>query len=65
MKSPFSRPGRSGATAVEYGVIAGLIGVAIVLGAATLGSKISAALDGASDRPPFAGEILVDAAPGG
>jgi len=65
MKTPFSRPGRSGATAIEYGLIAGLIGVAIVLGAATLGSKISAALDGVSDRQPIATEALVQATPGG
>ena len=34
MRTPFSRPDRSGATAIEYGLIASLIGVAIVLGAA-------------------------------
>jgi pilus assembly protein Flp/PilA len=31
----------SGATAIEYGLIASLIGVAIILGATTLGSKLN------------------------
>lgn len=33
----------SGATAIEYGLIAGLISVAIITAATTLGSEISAA----------------------
>lgn len=31
----------SGVTAIEYGLIASLVGVAIVLGATTLGSKLN------------------------
>lgn len=33
----------SGATAIEYGLIASLIGVAIIAGATTLGTKLNAA----------------------
>jgi Flp pilus assembly pilin Flp len=58
MKSPFSRPGRSGATAIEYGLIASLIGVAIILGAATLGGKINTAIKDASAHQPMASETL-------
>ncbi|HET7718104.1 MAG TPA: Flp family type IVb pilin [Bauldia sp.] len=65
MKTPFSRPGRSGATAIEYGLIASLIGVAIVLGAATLGGKISAALEGAAAHKPMASDTVVDSGGGG
>ncbi len=65
MKTPFSRPGRSGATAIEYGLIASLIGVAIVLGAATLGGKISAALDGVSVHQPAANEAMAENGRGG
>jgi pilus assembly protein Flp/PilA len=65
MKTPFSRPGRSGATAIEYGLIASLIGVAIVLGAATLGGKIQTALDSAPSHQPAAAETLADSATGG
>ena len=65
MKTPFSRPGRSGATAVEYGLIASLIGVAIVLGAATLGGKIQTALDGASTHQPVVSEAMAENGSGG
>jgi pilus assembly protein Flp/PilA len=65
MRTPFSRPSRSGATAIEYGLIASLIGVAIVLGAATLGGKINAALNSASTHQPLSGEVLVDSRGGG
>lgn len=58
MRTPFSRPGRSGATAIEYGLIASLIGVAIVLGAATLGDKINTALNGSSPHQPIVSETL-------
>ena len=34
----------SGATAVEYGLIASLIGIAIIVGATALGGKLSSAL---------------------
>ncbi len=60
MRTPFSRPNRSGATAIEYGLIASLIGVAIVLGAATLGGKINAALNSASTQQPLTGEVFVE-----
>jgi pilus assembly protein Flp/PilA len=60
MRTPFSRPNRSGATAIEYGLIASLIGVAIVLGAATLGGKINAALNSAATHQPLTNELLVD-----
>ena len=65
MKTPFSRPGRSGATAIEYGLIASLIGVAIVLGAATLGGKIQTALDGASAHQPVVSEAMAENGRGG
>lgn len=65
MRTPFSRPSRSGATAIEYGLIASLIGVAIVLGAATLGGKINAALNSASTHQPLSNEMLVETRNGG
>lgn len=65
MKTPFSRPGRSGATAIEYGLIASLIGVAIVLGAATLGGKIHTALNGVAVQQPVAVESIADSGSGG
>ncbi len=36
----------SGATAIEYGLIAALIAVAIITGATTLGSTLNAKFDG-------------------
>jgi Flp pilus assembly pilin Flp len=65
MKTPFSRPGRSGATAIEYGLIASLIGVAIVLGAATLGGKLQIAFSGVSVHPPVASEAMAENGDGG
>jgi Flp pilus assembly pilin Flp len=65
MKTPFSRPGRSGATAIEYGLIASLIGVAIVIGAATLGGKIQTALDGAPSHQPVVSEAMANTGSGG
>lgn len=43
MKTLFARFAKdeSGATAIEYGLIASLIGVAIIAGATTLGSKLN------------------------
>ena len=35
----------SGITAIEYGLIAGLVGVAIIAGATTLGSKLGQLFD--------------------
>ncbi len=46
----------SGATAIEYGLIATLIGVAIILGATALGTKLNTVFSG------IAGKINVDAA---
>ena len=60
MRTPFSRPDRSGTTAIEYGLIASLIGVAIVLGAATLGGKINAALNSAAAQQSMTTEIVLD-----
>ena len=65
MRTPFSRPNRSGATAIEYGLIASLIGVAIVLGAATLGGKINSVLNSASAHQPMTSEIIVESRNGG
>jgi pilus assembly protein Flp/PilA len=44
MKTLFARFAKdeSGATAIEYGLIATLIGVAIIVGATALGSKLNA-----------------------
>ncbi len=36
------RKNESGATAIEYGLIAALVGTAIITGATTLGSKLGA-----------------------
>jgi len=43
MKNLFARFAKdeSGATAIEYGLIATLIGVAIILGASALGTKLN------------------------
>ncbi len=43
MKSLFTRFAKdeSGATAIEYGLIATLIGVAIIVGAGALGTKLN------------------------
>jgi len=35
----------SGITAIEYGLIAGLVGVAIIVGATALGSKLNKLFD--------------------
>jgi pilus assembly protein Flp/PilA len=47
MKSLFRKFARdeSGATAIEYGLIAGLIGVVIITAVRTLGSNVSAKFD--------------------
>lgn len=44
----------SGATAIEYGLIAALISVALIAGATTLGTNINATLDGIAQQiqPP-------------
>ena len=38
----------SGATAIEYGLIASLIGVAIIVGATALGTKLNSTFQGIS-----------------
>ena len=40
----------SGATAIEYGVIATLIGVAIIVGAGALGTKLNSVFKGISTK---------------
>jgi pilus assembly protein Flp/PilA len=40
----------SGATAIEYGLIASLIGVAIIAGATTLGGKLNTAFTAISTK---------------
>ena len=44
----------SGVTAIEYGLIATLIGVAIIVGATAVGSKLNSTFSGISDKinPP-------------
>ncbi|HVY19640.1 MAG TPA: Flp family type IVb pilin [Bauldia sp.] len=51
MKSLFARFAKdeSGATAIEYGLIATLIGVAIILGATALGTKLNSVFSGIAD----------------
>lgn len=41
---------KSGATAIEYALIAGLIGVTIVAGAGTLGTSINGGLSTVGDK---------------
>lgn len=40
----------SGATAIEYGLIAALVGVAIIAGVTTLGTKLSSTFSNVSDQ---------------
>ena len=40
---------QKGATAIEYGLIAALIAVAIIAGASTLGSKLNSTFNGLSN----------------
>ncbi|AKI02765.1 Flp pilus assembly protein, pilin Flp [Hoeflea sp. IMCC20628] len=40
----------SGATAIEYGLIAALISVALITGATTLGNTLNAQFQGLSDK---------------
>ncbi len=40
----------SGATAIEYGLIATLIGVAIILGATALGTRLNDVFDGIKNK---------------
>jgi pilus assembly protein Flp/PilA len=52
MKTLFARFAKdeSGATAIEYGLIASLIGVAIIAGATTLGSKLNSTFSAISTK---------------
>jgi len=52
MKNLFARFAKdeSGATAIEYGLIATLIGVAIILGASALGTKLNSVFNGISNK---------------
>jgi len=58
MKSLFVRfaKDQSGVTAIEYGLIATLIGVAIITGATLLGNKLNATFNGIAGavNPPAA-----------
>jgi pilus assembly protein Flp/PilA len=38
-------PDEEGATAIEYGLLAALLGIAIIAGVKTIGTKLSAAFD--------------------
>ena len=40
----------SGATAIEYGLIASLIGVAIIVGATALGTKLNSTFNAISNK---------------
>ena len=52
MKTLFIRFAKdeSGATAIEYGLIATLIGVAIIVGATALGTKLNSVFNGISTK---------------
>jgi len=52
MKNLFARFAKdeSGATAIEYGLIATLIGVAIILGATAVGTKLNSVFNGISGK---------------
>lgn len=52
MKNLFNRfmNDESGATAIEYGLIAGLIAVAIITGASTLGNALNTQFDAISNK---------------
>ncbi|MEQ8308426.1 Flp family type IVb pilin [Hoeflea sp.] len=52
MKTIFDRfvKDESGATAIEYGLIAALISVALITGATTLGNTLNAQFQGLSDK---------------
>jgi len=41
---------QSGATAIEYGLLASLIGVAIIVGAAALGGKLNTTFEAISGK---------------
>jgi pilus assembly protein Flp/PilA len=49
------RKDENGATAIEYALIAGLIGVVIITGATTLGSNVSSKLTSVGTKVTAAG----------
>ncbi|MFZ4601407.1 MAG: Flp family type IVb pilin [Caulobacterales bacterium] len=49
------RKDENGATAIEYALIAGLIGVVIIAGATTLGNNVSAKLTSVGTKVTAAG----------
>jgi len=49
------RKDENGATAIEYALIAGLIGVVIIAGATTLGNNVSAKLSDVGSKVTAAG----------
>jgi len=49
------RKDESGATAIEYGLIAVLIGVAIIAGATALGGALNSTFQGVADNPALGG----------
>ena len=55
----------SGATAIEYGLIAALISVAIIAGATTLGNTLSATFNGISTTMNSASSLHQTAPAGG
>ncbi len=52
MKAIFSRfaADESGATAIEYGLIATLISIALIVGATALGTQLNAVFNGLKDK---------------
>jgi pilus assembly protein Flp/PilA len=66
MKTLFARFAKdeSGATAVEYGLIAALIGVAIILGATALGSKLNSTFQYIADQVNVGGGDTTDTGTG-
>ena len=60
MKTLFSRfvKDESGVTAIEYGLIAALIGVAIIIGATTIGTQLDLTFQGIGTSLTTANENL-------
>ncbi|OCW58069.1 Flp family type IVb pilin [Hoeflea olei] len=54
----------SGATAIEYGLIAALISVALITGATTLGNTLNAQFQSLSDKMNSANDLHTPAAGG-
>ncbi|HEV7307311.1 Flp family type IVb pilin [Ensifer sp.] len=60
MKKIFARlmKDESGATAIEYGLIAALISVALIAGATTLGDQLTILFDGLGEKMTTAADKL-------